>query len=76
LVTGTTHFNITGVNPGETCNLLLTTVNKATASFSSNVKQVSGSRYLPTSGSGRQDILTFVSFDSSNVYLAKLQNFV
>jgi hypothetical protein len=47
-----------------------------TASFSTNVKQVSGSRYLPTSGSGRQDILTFVSFDSSNVYLAKLQNFL
>ena len=76
LVTGTTFFNITGVNPGETCNLLLTTVGRATASFSSNVKQVSGSRYLPTSGSSRIDILTFVSFDSSNVYLAKLQNFV
>ncbi len=47
-----------------------------TASFSSNVKQVSGSRYLPTSGSGRQDILTFISFDSASVYLAKIQNFV
>jgi hypothetical protein len=76
IVSGTTFFNITGVNPGETCNLLLTTFGRATASFSSNVKQVSGSRYLPTSGSSRLDVLSFVSFDSSNVYLAKLQNFV
>ena len=82
LVTQSTFFNVTGVNPGETCALLITTAqggNNAalpTASFSSNVKQVSGSRYLPTSGSGRQDILTFISFDSASVYLAKIQNFV
>ena len=81
LVTASTFFNVTGINPGETVSLLLTTGQGApgalpTASFSSNVKQVSGSRYLPTSGSGKQDILTFVSFDSSNVYLAKIQNFI
>jgi hypothetical protein len=82
LVTQSTFFNITGVNPGETVNLLLTTAqggNNAampTASFSTNVRQVSGSRYIPTSGSGRFDILTFVSFDSTNVYLAKIQNFI
>jgi hypothetical protein len=77
LVTQSTFFNVIGINPGETVNLLLTTAGfPATASFSTNVKQVSGSRYLPTSGSGRQDILTFVSFDSTNVYLAKIQNFV
>jgi hypothetical protein len=70
------------MTPGETCNLLITTAqggNNAampTASFSSNVKQISGSRYIPTSGSARQDILTFVSFDSTNAYLAKIQNFV
>ena len=82
LVTQSTFYNITGVNPGETCTMLITTAqggNNAampTASFSTNVKQVSGSRYIPTSGSARQDILTFVSFDSTNVYLAKIQNFV
>jgi hypothetical protein len=82
LVTQSTFYNITGINPGETCTVLITTAqggNNAampTASFSTNVKQVSGSRYIPTSGSGKFDILTFVSFDSSNVYLAKIQNFV
>jgi hypothetical protein len=82
LVTQSTFYNITGLNPGETCTMLITTGqggNNAampTASFSTNVKQVSGSRYIPTSGSARQDILTFVSFDSTNVYLAKIQNFI
>jgi hypothetical protein len=57
--------------------VLITTAGfPATASFSTNVKQVSGSRYIPTSGSGKLDVLTFVSFDSTNVYLAKIQNFI
>jgi hypothetical protein len=81
LITGSQFFNITNIKPGEVCNLLLKTVQNGptppTASFSTNVKQVSGSRYLPTSGStGKEDILTFVSFDSTNVYLAKINNLV
>ena len=79
LITGSQFFNITNVRPGEVGNLLLKTVQNGptppTASFSSNVKQVSGSRYLPTSGStGKEDILTFISFDSTNVYLAKIND--
>jgi hypothetical protein len=72
-------FNVTNVTAGETINILLTTVQNGptppTASFSSNVKQVSGSRYLPTSGSsGKNDILTLIAFDSTNVYLAKIND--
>ena len=79
LITGSQFFNITNVRPGETANILLTTVQNGptppTASFSSNVKQVSGSRYLPTSGSsGKNDLLTFISFDSTTVYLAKIND--
>lgn len=78
LVTGSTFFNITNPKPGETVNVLLTTqgAGQATASFSSNVKQVSGSSYLPTAGSNKKDILTFISFDGTDVYLANIKNLV
>lgn len=75
LVSGSTNFNITNPRRGQTVNLLVTTVGVATASFSSNVKQASGSRYTPTSGSSN-DILTFVSWDGSSVYLANVKNLI
>jgi hypothetical protein len=79
LITGSQFFNIINTRPGEVANLLLITVQNGptppTASFSSNVRQVSGSRYLPTSGSsGKEDILTFITFSSSSVYLAKIND--
>ena len=76
LVSGSTFFNVTNPKAGETVNLLLTTVGVATASFSSNVKQVSGSAYTPTSGSGKNDVVTFISFDGTSVYLANVKNLV
>jgi hypothetical protein len=76
LVSGSTNFNITNPEPGQTVSLLLTTVGVASASFSSNVKQVSGSAYTPTSGSGKNDVLTFISFDGSSVYLANVKNLI
>lgn len=76
LVSGSTNFNITNPRPGQTVNLLLSTVGVATASFSSNVKQVSGSSYTPTSGSGKNDILTFISWDGTSVYLANVKNLI
>jgi hypothetical protein len=76
LVSGSTNFNITNPKAGQTISLLLTTVGVATASFSTNVKQVSGSSYTPTSGSGRNDVLTFISFDGSSVYLANVKNLI
>lgn len=77
LVTGTTNFNITNPGVGQTVNLLLTTAGTgASASFSSNVKQISGSVYTPTSTAGAQDILTFISWDGSSVYLANVKNLI
>jgi hypothetical protein len=75
-VTSTTFFNITNPKPGETVNVLLTTVGAATASFSSNVKQPSGSAYTPSAGNAKQDILTFISWDGSTVYLANVKNLI
>ncbi len=78
VVSGSTFFNVTNVKPGQTVNVLLTTVGAlpASASFSSNVKQPSGSLYTPTSGSGKTDALTFASWDATNVYLVSVKNLI
>ena len=72
----TTFFNFTNVKPGVTANLILTTGTVSTASFSSNIKQPSGSSYLPSSGSGRIDALTVVAVDASNLYLVAAKTFI
>ena len=77
LVTGTTNFNITNPKVGQTVNVLLTTAGtSASASFSSNVKQVSGSSYAPTPTTAAKDILTFISWDGTTVYLANVKNLI
>ena len=76
LVSGSTHFSVTNLKQGQTVNVLLTTVGVATASFSPNVKQPSGSSYTPTSGSSKTDVLTFASWDSSNAYLVSVKNMI
>jgi hypothetical protein len=76
LASGTFFVNVTNLRPGDTANLVLTTVGIATASFSTNVKQPSGSLYRPTSGSNNVDVLSFVSVDASNVYLVSAKKFV
>ena len=72
----TTFFNFTNVRPGLTANLVLTTGTVSTASFSSNVKQPSGSSYLPTSGSGKIDALSVAAVDTSNLYLVASKWFI
>jgi hypothetical protein len=76
LASGNFFVNITNLRPGDTANLVLTTVGIATASFSTNVKQPSGSLYRPTSGSNNTDVLSIVSVDSSNAYLLSAKKFV
>jgi hypothetical protein len=58
-----------------TANVFVTTGTVSTASFSSNVKQPSGLSYLPTSGSGRVDVLSVATADAGNVYLVSSKNF-
>jgi len=76
LALGNNQYNIFNAQPGEVVTLRLQTVGIPTASFSSNVKQISGSAYLPTSGSGQYDLLTLVAYDSSNVYLLPAKKFI
>ena len=72
----TTHISASNVRAGQSVNVLVTTGTNSTASFSTNIKQPSGSFYLPTSGSGNKDILSFVSFDASNLYLVAVNQMI
>jgi hypothetical protein len=54
---------------------LLSTTGSGTVSFPSSVKQVSGSAYVPTTTTSK-DILTFISFDGSAIYLANVKNLI
>ena len=79
LVSGSnTYVNPTNIQPGQTINLRITQPSPGTGSisFPSSVKQVSGSAYVPTAATSSVDVVTFISFDSSNLYLSNIKNFV
>lgn len=63
----------TNIKPGQTVNIKLNTTGSGTVSFPTTVKQQSGSAYVPTTTVGT-DIITMVSFDSSNLYLANVKD--
>ena len=69
----------TNIQPGQTINLRVTQADPTGAgqiAFPSSVKQVSGSQYVPTLTAGDVDIVTFISFDASSLYLSNVKNFV
>jgi hypothetical protein len=72
---GETKINVINPKPGVTATLVINTDTAASASFSSNVKQPSGSFYA-ASPSGNIDIISFTAVDSTNVYAFPAQSFV
>jgi hypothetical protein len=79
LVSGSdTFIDPSNILPGQTINLRITQPDSGfgTVSFPSSVKQVSGSAYVPTAEALAQDIVTFISFDASNLYLSNVKNLV
>lgn len=76
LVSGSnTYINPTNITSGLTATLLVSTTGSATVSFPSTVLQPSGSSYTPTTTTGK-DVLTFISFDNTNLYLANVKNLI
>lgn len=76
LVNGANTFvNPTNIAPGQTINLRVNTTGSGTISFPSSVKQVSGSSYTPSAGTA-VDIVTFISFDASSLFLSNVKNLV
>jgi hypothetical protein len=76
-LTGSQNIRIepSNIKPGQTINVKLNTTGSGTVSFPTSVKQVSGSAYVPSTGT-TTDIITLVSFDSSNLFLANVKNFI
>jgi hypothetical protein len=72
----TTHISASNVRAGQSVNILVTTGTNSTASFSTNIKQPSGSFYLPTSGSGNKDVLSLVAFDTTSLYLVAVNQMI
>jgi hypothetical protein len=70
-----TYINPTNIRAGETVSLLVSTTGSATVSFPSIILQPSGSPYVPTTTTGK-DVLTFISFDNTNLYLASVKNLI
>jgi hypothetical protein len=75
-VASDTHFNIINPKVGQTAILKLTTIGAATASFSPNVLQPSGSEYTPSPDPNNNDILTIAAFDEQNVYVVSSNKFI
>jgi hypothetical protein len=71
----TTHISASNIQPGTTSTILVTTDGTSNVSFPSNVKQPSGSFYTASAVSAK-DILTFISYDSTNLYLASVKNLI
>ena len=76
LVSGSNTFiNPTNIRAGQTVSILVSTTGSATVSFPAVVDQPSGSAYVPTTTTGK-DVLTFISFDTTNLYLANVKNLI
>jgi len=72
--TGTTRISPSNIQAGTTATLVITTASGSLVTFDSSVKQPSGSAYVPTSGS--VDVLSFVSVNSSNLYVVSTKNMI
>jgi hypothetical protein len=75
ILSGSTRINVTNPRPGVTATLVINTSTNASASFSTNIKQPSGSLYV-ASPSGNIDIISFTAVDSTTVYAFPAQSFV
>jgi hypothetical protein len=80
LANGTgTQLQPTNIQPGQTISVRISqpaTTGSGQITFPSSIKQVSGSVYSPTQGANAQDVITFIAFDTSSLYLSNVKNFV
>ena len=67
--TVTTHIRATNIAPGMSATLLITTGTNSTASLSPVLLQPSGSAYSASVGVSKKDVLSLISFDSTNMYV-------
>jgi hypothetical protein len=72
-----TFITASGQVPGQTINLKITQgATTGSVTFGAGIKQVSGSAYTVTATANAVDIVTFISFDESGLYLSNVKNLV
>ena len=77
LVSGsTTHLAASNIRPGQTINLLVTqpSIGTGSVSYNSTFKFPAGANYVPTTISGSEDIVTFISYDTTKLYATSINN--
>jgi hypothetical protein len=77
LVSGsTTHLTATDIRQGQTINLLLTqpSIGTGSLSYNSTFKFAPGNQYTASANTGSNDILTFITFDSSSIYASAIKS--
>jgi hypothetical protein len=72
-----TYITASGQLDGQTINLKITQgATTGSVSFGAGIKQVSGSAYTVTAVASAVDIVTFISFDNTGLYLSNVKNLV
>jgi hypothetical protein len=72
--TTNTHIRATNITPGTTATLLITTGTNSSASLSPSLLQSSNSIYTASFGTGKKDLLSLSSFDSTNMYVVSTKD--
>jgi hypothetical protein len=79
LVSGSNTFiNVSNVNAGETISLRVKqpSVGVGTVTYTSTLKFPAGYSYAATLTSSKEDIITFLSFDTTSLYSVSINNFI
>jgi len=72
-----TYITASGQLPGQTVNLKITQqATTGSVSFGAGIKQASGSAYVATAVASAVDIVTFISFDETGLYVSNVNNLI
>jgi len=72
-----TYITASGQLPGQTINLKITQgATSGSVSLGAGIKQVSGSSYTVTAAANTTDILTFIAFDNTGLYVSSVKNLI
>ena len=74
----TTHIAFTNIKPGQTANIRITqgSSGNGAITYPSAVKQPSGSAYTGSQVANAIDVMSVVTFDSSNIYVSAVRRLI
>jgi hypothetical protein len=72
----TTHIRPTNLAAGVSATLVITTGTNSTASLAPILLQPLGNAYNATSGSGKIDVLSLTSTNTSNMFVVSAKNMI